>query len=229
MTHILLSHGILHHEHIKTRLKDIIRSDHRVAIIFFSMFAHELPDVTSYESVYGVDGSYRIKMIESFAAYNIPKEQISFLHYYQDDLDTLKQKIETADILYFPGGAPDQMMERLKEKNIVDIIRKQKDKIIIGSSAGAMIQFDLYHISKDYDYHRFDIHHGLGLLKAFGIEVHYRRRRTQKAGIKKIHRIMRYPIYAIPDDGMVLIQDKKAIEFVRAWPLYDHRGVVRRK
>ena len=49
------------------------------------------------------------------------------------------------------GGAPDLMMKRIKEKKLKKLIKNYKG-IMIGYSAGAMIQLDSYHISPDEDY-----------------------------------------------------------------------------
>ncbi|MFU8792511.1 MAG: Type 1 glutamine amidotransferase-like domain-containing protein [Acholeplasmataceae bacterium] len=225
MTHILLSRGILGQPHIKKHVASLLNPKHRVAVVAFSFFPKDIPTKKLYDETYLKGGIYYQKMIDAFLPYGILESNITFLHYYQDDFVMLKAKIEKADILYFPGGAPDFMMQRLHEKGLVSEIVKQKDKIIIGSSAGAMIQFDHYHISPDHDYHKFEINQGLGLLSGFGVEVHYRRRKKQKASLRRVHRDSKIPIYAIPDDGALIIHHDQ-MTCVNAYQLYDKKGIV---
>ena len=118
------------------------------------------------------------KMIGSFSPYGIQESSIQWI-YYDTPTEEAIQMIKKSDILYFPGGAPDQMMERFKDKNLIQAIEEHQ-KIYIGSSAGAMIQFEDYHISADAEYPKFSYEKGLNLLKGFSIEVHYRRRKKQK-------------------------------------------------
>ena len=74
----------------------------------------------------------------------------------------------------------------------------------MGPSAGTMIQFDTFHISKDHDYKKFSIHKGLGFIKDFGVEVHFRRRRQQKKAIRKMSHLNPRPIYVIEEPGMMI-------------------------
>ena len=41
------------------------------------------------------------------------KNQIMWIYYFDDTKSICKTKILDADIIYFPGGAPDEMMERI--------------------------------------------------------------------------------------------------------------------
>jgi peptidase E len=166
-------------------------------------------------------------MIDSFAPYDINESQISWIYYFDDTKESAKQKINDADIIYFPGGSPDQMMTRIIEFELKEHIEAQ-DKIFIGSSAGAMIQFSEYHISKDADYDCFSIQEGLTLISDFIIEVHYRRRKKQKSALRKMHRLTHKNIYSIPDDGAIIYNHLTIRTIGSAIQLYNHKGVNRR-
>ena len=120
-----------------------------------------------------------------FLNYGIKEEQVNWIYYKQTKYTDALKLIENADIIYFPGGAPDLMMQRIKDENLLTPLKQFKG-IVMGSSAGAMIQFDTYHISKDQDYFKYSLHTGLGYLDNFMIEVHYRRRKQQKKRYAKI-------------------------------------------
>ena len=80
-----------------------------------------------------------------FYKYGIGKEQIVWVNYFKDSMDEMKEKILNSSILMLTGGAPDLMMKRIKEKKLKKLIKNYKG-IMIGYSAGAMIQLDSYHI-----------------------------------------------------------------------------------
>ncbi|MCI9642955.1 MAG: type 1 glutamine amidotransferase-like domain-containing protein [Eubacterium sp.] len=84
------------------------------------------------------------------------------------------------------GGRPDRMMDRIKEFDLVDILRKH-NRIVMGYSAGAVIQLSEYHLSPDKDYKEFQYYDGLGYLDDFYLEVHYEKRKVQN---KAIHRVL---------------------------------------
>jgi peptidase E len=226
MINILMSRSILGSKELVNELEHVIKKEHKVAILLYSFFDKDLPTQADYEQYYASDGEYVQKMVDSFSPYGIPSSHISFIDYYHDSHEVAKKKIEDADIIYFPGGAPDLMMKRINEKDLKHSLEDHQ-KIYIGSSAGAMIQFKTYHISKDYDYERFSYEEGLHLLQGFSVEVHYRRRKKQKAAMRKVFRAFHHPILTIPDDGAIMIHDDEITLIETADVMYDHRGIFR--
>ncbi|MDE5995351.1 MAG: Type 1 glutamine amidotransferase-like domain-containing protein, partial [Eubacterium sp.] len=95
------------------------------------------------------------------------------------------QKIENADIIYFLGGLPDKMMDRIKEFGLLDIL-KNYDGIVMGYSAGAVIQLAEYHLSPDDDYSEFAYYEGIPYLDNFYMEVHYQGTAVQNESIKRV-------------------------------------------
>ncbi|MCD4826349.1 MAG: Type 1 glutamine amidotransferase-like domain-containing protein [Acholeplasmataceae bacterium] len=227
MTHILLSRGIIGNAEMVDELKDIIKSEFRVCIIAFSFFDKHINSKEAYDLYYKKGGEYYQKMIDSFAPYGIKENQISWVYYYDDTKEMAHKKINEVEIIYFPGGSPDLMMKRIIEFDLKELL-ESKDKIFIGSSAGAMIQFDDYHISKDVDYDCFSLQEGLSLINEFIVEVHYRRRKTQKSALRKMHRLTHKNIYGIPDDGAIIYHNKEIKTINTALQLYNKKGVIRK-
>lgn len=226
--HILLSRGILNHPELVKAFSKLIKPSDKVAILAYSFFPLWLPDLSTYDAYYAPGGEYYEKMMSSFEPYGIPPKHIEFIHYYKDTSEVAIKKIKQADIIYFPGGAPDLMMKRIHEKGLKEILEKH-DKLFIGSSAGAMIQMESYHISPDDDYPSFSYEKGLNLLKGFSIEVHYRRRKKQKSSLRKVNRAYRHPIYAIPDDGALLVDQKEIKCLLSSFKIYNNKGINRGK
>lgn len=226
MINILMSRGILGTPSMVDALKETIQSHYKVAFLLYSFFEKDFPNEQSYHDYYENGSEYYTKMVQSFAPYGIKEDQLIWIDYYKDDVKTAKNKIKDADILYFPGGSPDQMMRRIIDRDLKETIENHQ-KIYIGSSAGTMIQFQTYHISKDKDYHAFRYEEGLNLLHGFSVEVHYRRRKKQKSALRKVFRAYRHPIFTIPDDGLLIV-DSEGITLVEtADILYDQNGILR--
>jgi peptidase E len=227
MINILLSRGIIFHPHIYPHLKQYIKSSDKVVVLAFSFFPLWVPSKEAYDEIYEKGGEYYQKMVDSFIPYGIPESNISFIHYFKDTHESASKKIKEADIIYFPGGAPDLMMKRILEFDLKDVLEAHQ-KVFIGSSAGAMIQFKDYHISKDREYPKFSYEQGLDLLKGFSIEVHYRHQKTQKRAMRKVNRAYHHDIYAIPDDSSIVV-DEGVIKLIHhSRKIYNTKGIVRR-
>lgn len=97
-------------------------------------------------------------------------------------------------------------MERLDEFKIVEQIENYNG-ILIGSSAGAMVQIAEYHITPDKDYGRFSYNRGLNIIKDFGIEVHYKDLDIQNKYIEKVINEKSKKIYAIKDKGGIIVNN----------------------
>ncbi len=226
MTNILMSRGILHHPIIVSDAKKYIKETDKVLMVAFSFFENQFKDEKTYDQFYSPGGEYYIKMVEAFLPYGIKEDQIEWLHYYKDTKESAIQKIEKADIIYFPGGSPILMMQRINEFKIKEAL-ESPNKVFIGSSAGAMIQFDNYHVSPDKEHPKFSYEEGLNLISGISIEVHYRRRKKQKSALRKVNRAYRHPIIAIPDEGAVIIDEHEVKLLGNAFLMYGKKGVIR--
>lgn len=227
MVNILLSHSILNQPHVFEHAKKFIRSTDYVAILAFSFFDHQFLTEQDYHQFYEKNGEYYEKMMNIFDTYGIKENQVLWINYYKDTKTSAIEKIKKADIVYFPGGAPELMMKRILEFDIKEAIEAHQ-KVYVGSSAGAMIQFREYHMSPDYDYPHFSYEKGLNLCTGFFIEVHYRRRKKQKSALRKVHRAYHQPIYVIPDDGAIIVDQNEIFCIGSAYQYYDKKGIIRR-
>ena len=226
MTNILMSRGILGHPMMVETVKKYIKSTDKVLVVAFSFFDNQFKDKKTYLEFYSPGGEYYIKIIDAFLPYGIKESQIEWLYYYTDNNSSALKKIKNANIIYFPGGSPQLMMKRIHEFQIKEAL-ESPDKVFIGSSAGAMIQLDHYHISPDADHKKFSYEEGLNLISGISIEVHYRRKKKQKSALRKVNRAYRHPIIAIPDEGAV-IMDNEAVHLLgNAFLMYGKKGVIR--
>lgn len=222
MINILSSRSLFAEENVYKILKHYIKPHFKVVVLGFSFFGdyHE----EKYNLEFHENMSYDLKMKTMFAKYGIKEENVKWIYYRQTSHAQALNLIDEADIIYFPGGAPDLMMKRIIEE---DLLKKLQDfnKIVMGSSAGAMIQLQQYHISKDNEYLKYEIHQGLGYIKDFFIEVHYKRRKVQKSAIRKTNKKFHKPIYTIPDNGFLIVENDICYPYLTAKKLYNKKGI----
>jgi peptidase E len=224
MAHILLSRSILDQKNIQEVCQNYLSQHDHVVIILYSFFDMHIPNKHAYESYYEANGLYDQKMRHMFLSYGITK--ISYIHFYDSNHEAKKNLIKKATVLYFPGGAPDLMLKRLKDHGLTEAITSFKGHTI-GSSAGAMIHFERTHIYKDKEYRSFKWLEGLNFIKDFDISVHYRRRIQQKKALRKVRRENQLKTYVIPDDSAIIVDHDKVICIGNARLFSTTKGVIK--
>jgi peptidase E len=161
MINVLLSTYDFNNEHCFKKLKDILSPNMTVCIIPFSHSDNYYENEEEFDDLYHFDYGYELKFIaKSYHDYGISKEQIRVINPFRDNKKLIEYKILNSDVLFFTGGDPVKAMKRMED--IIDII-KRFNGIVMGASAGAMVQVDEFVISSEgypYSYHK-----GLGLIK----------------------------------------------------------------
>lgn len=210
MVNILFSLYNFHESWAKDLVSKYINSNDKVLIVPFS-FDDNICDDNGWCNAYSKNnGRYYESIIAPFLNYGIKEENINWINYFKDTTENAKIKIKNSNIIFFTGGLPDKMMIRLKEFNLIDDIENFKG-VIIGSSAGAMIQISEYHITPDEDYNIFTYNTGLNFIKDFDIEVHYEEAEIQNKYINKVLREKREKVYAITNTGGIIVDNEKIV------------------
>ncbi|WP_291578638.1 Type 1 glutamine amidotransferase-like domain-containing protein [Clostridium sp. UBA6640] len=208
MVNILFSEYNFHERWAKATIEKYINCNDKVLIIPFS-FNEKISNDIEWQYAYSKNsGKYYDSVILPFLSYGISEENINWINYFKDTKENAKEKVKNSDIIFFTGGLPDKMMCRLKEFDLINDIEKFTG-VIIGSSAGAMIQIAEYYITPDKDYDKFSYNIGLNLIKDFGIEVHYEETETQKNYINKVLSEKKDRIYAIKNTGGIIIDNNE--------------------
>ncbi len=207
MINILLEGYNIDAPYLYDELKQILLPHHTVVVVAFSFRDDRIRDSTEWYTLYGAGGFYYNGIVDSFDSYGIPKDRITFLNYFSDTKETARKKVESADILYFLGGLPDRMMQRIEEFELQEALAKH-DGIVMGYSAGAVIQLAEYHLSPDEDYPTFEYYHGLPYLDSFYHEVHFEGTPDQERSIQKVLAERKKPVYATASmQGAILVKD----------------------
>lgn len=210
MINILLEGYDIDADFLYNELKNYIKPTHSVAVVAFSFRDNRVQSASDWNLLYSKeDGKYYGGITRGFAAYGIPEYQITFINYFADTKESAAQKIFNADIIFFPGGLPDRMMNRIKEFELYDVLINHKG-IVMGYSAGAVIQLSEYHLSPDNDYPEFQYYKGLPYLNDLYLQVHYECTEIQNHYIERVISERKKPVYAIAfKAGAMLIDNGK--------------------
>ncbi|MCM1194937.1 MAG: peptidase S51 [Firmicutes bacterium] len=174
----------------------------KVLIIPLAFRESQVWDNDSWLSVYGKGGEKFDNVIRPFLAYGYSEAEIDWLNCY-DNRDYLS-RIDNASLLFFTGGMPEKAIRRMNELNITSAV-KNFDGVIMGASAGAMLQLDVYHITPDEDYDRYETHRGLGLVKGFDLEVHYLATELQRECSARAAVELNLPVYRMWHEGGIVV------------------------
>lgn len=210
MVNILLEGIDLSSDYLREELRKYIKPEHHIVNVAFSFKDAQVQSLSDWNALYSKDhGMYYDGIVGAFAEFGIPEENMVFINYFTDTKETAAEKIRNADIIYFPGGLPDRMMDRIKEFDLQDVLL-QHTGIIMGFSAGALIQLEEYDLSPDKDYPQFGYYEGLPYLRDFYLEVHYEGTEVQDRAIQQVLTERRKPVYATAhNNGAIIVDDGK--------------------
>lgn len=224
MINILLEGYEINAPQLYDDLKKYILPNQLIAVIAFSFRDNEVKNLKDWDSLYSKEkGIYYNGIVDGFTAYGISEDNITFVNYFKDTKESAVQKIQKADILYFTGGRPDRMMDRIREFDLTDVLRKHKG-IIMGYSAGAVIQLSEYHLSPDKDYKKFQYYDGLGYLDDFYLEVHYEETAVQNEAIQRVIAERGKTVYATAVQSGVILVDNGNLKLLGDVKVFDRQN-----
>lgn len=205
MINILLNYYNFDGAWARPQLEKYVKNQ-RVLIIPLAYRESQAWDNDSFLSVYGKGGEKYDNILAPFLAYGYSEEEIDWLNYY-DNRDHVGQ-IQNATLLFFTGGMPEKAIRRMDELGITQAV-KDFNGVVMGASAGAMLQLDVYHITPDEDYDRYDICRGLGLVAGFDLEVHYLATPLQQECSVRAVAELSLPVYQMWHEGGLIVDGGK--------------------
>lgn len=203
MVNMLFSQYNFHKKWAKDTVRKYLNDKQKVLVIPFS-FNNKIQNDGDWQKAYSKSGKYYQNIVQPFNDFGIKDENIDWLNYFADTKETTVEKLKNSDVIFFTGGLPDRMMDRLQEFDIIDEIERFHG-IVIGVSAGALIQLADYHISPDDDYKYFSYNKGLDFINDFFIEVHYDESDLQNRYIEKVLKEKTNCVYGITDRGGIIV------------------------
>ncbi len=186
-------------------LKNIIKPEYKICMIPFAFHEEWIKNKAEWEKSYNkLDGEYYKNTVYPFYTYGIKDNNITLINYFTDSYESAKAKIHGSDIIFFTGGFPDKIMDRLSEFNLINAV-EQYDGIIMGWSAGAMMQCFDYYISPGEDYPEFSYEKGIRCIENFAVEVHYKDVEEQNESIEKYIREKGKVVYTTEPKSAIIV------------------------
>ena len=203
-------------------LSPYFSKDSRVAVIAFSFYDDTVYNAESWERVFGKGrGNCYYETVNPLSAFGVREENIVFINYFTDTTASAIEKLKNANVIYFTGGLPDRMMERIAEFKLTDVLRSF-DGVVFGYSAGAVIQLKEYHLYPDGDYKDFGYYEGLGYLDKLYLEVHYEYKPEQNESISRALSERDLPIYVTHTFGGGVIVEQGTVRTVGKVDMYSN-------
>lgn len=200
MTNILLNTYAFHQPWARTWLSRVLKPWMRVTVVALSFNAGD-------DELTAKTEGHRRDLLPAFRFYGIPDAQVQLINWFEDNPITAREKIQNSDILFFTGGWPEHMMYRLRVLELTEQIEGFSG-IVMGCSAGAMVQMKQYHITPfpEDGYDEFCYMNGMDMLSGFYIEVHYDETPLQAESIRRVRQEKQKPVFAMYNDGGLLVE-----------------------
>lgn len=205
MVNVLLNYYNFDGEWARPKLESYLKN-RKVLIIPLAFRECQAWDLNSWQAIYGKGGEKYDNIVRPFLAYGYAEKDLAWLNCY-DDSDRLKQ-IRDADLLFFTGGMPEKAIDRMSSLGITHAV-KNFNGIVMGASAGAMLQLETYHITPDEDYAEYGIWQGLGLVKGIDLEVHYLATGIQNECSARANKELKLPVYRMWHEGGIIYDNGK--------------------
>lgn len=211
MINILLSYYYFQEDWAKDTLKNYINKNDKVVIVPFS-FDDDISNSSEWENAYNRENDNYKEVVEPFLEYGIDENKIIWLNYFEDTEEEIKRIVESSNIIFFTGGLTDRAIERVIEKGLLNYI--DKCRVVIGASAGALMQLVKYFIIPYEGFSDLMYFNGLGLINTdFYIVVHYKNTEFHNNCIKIALKEKTDTIYAIGDRGGIVIDNENLLIF----------------
>lgn len=163
------------------------------------------------------------ELIKVFNKINIAFNKVYLIDNRISKEDSIKY-IEESDIIYLLGGSPEEEMKSIKEYKLFDIL-KEKNKITIGTSAGAMNQAKKVIYKDDFDNYKIKEYEGLGIID-YNIYPHFDINNEEY--MKEVYEISKYiKIIGLPNESFIRIKDSN-IEIIGNYYIIKDNTIERR-
>lgn len=203
MVNVLLNYYNFDGEWAKKHIEKYV-VNRKVLIIPLAYRDFQCWDNESWLAVYGKGGEKYDSIIAPFLAYGYKEEELEWLNYY-DNKNHLEQ-VKNATLLFFCGGMPEKAIKRMEELRIKQAVYDFTG-VVMGASAGAMLQLDKYHTTPDADYKVYKLWRGMGLVKGLNVEVHYLATDIQQECTAKAVKDFKLPVFQMWHEGGLLVDE----------------------
>ena len=184
-------------------LKKYVKKDAKVLIIPWS-FSNETNNLDEY---FGKDTKRYLKYINVLLSLGYQENNIKVLDCYKNSKNKIKDLINTSDVIVLTGGNPEMFYQKVVQDTECLYDLKYFKGLVIGSSAGAVLQFKRYFITAKNNYYKyFSFYDGFGLINdSFYIDVHSINNNFYLKKLSNVAKDKSKKIYAISNDGVLVV------------------------
>ena len=184
-------------------LKKYVKKDAKVLIIPWS-FPNEINNLDEY---FGKDTKRYLKYINVLLFLGYQENNIKVLDCYKNSKNKIKDLINTSDVIVLTGGNPEMFYQKVVQDTECLYDLKYFKGLVIGSSAGAVLQFKRYFITAKNNYYKyFSFYDGFGLINdPFYIDVHSINNNFYLKKLSNVAKDKNKKIYAISNDGVLVV------------------------
>lgn len=190
---------------VSERLKELIKSNYKVTIIPWS-FPLELDSDKLLNDYFAKNGKRYNKYVDRLKKIGIKESNIAIADCYGMKSDEIKKLINNSDILLLTGGNPEMFFNKVVHKIECLYEIKHYKGIIIGESAGTLLQQERYFITaKNNFYKYFAFYDGFGVINdPFYIDVHSIKNSYYIKKLKEVAESTNKSIYQLFNDGVII-------------------------
>ncbi len=204
MVNILMNNPNVDQPWCRFQLSRYIRPGMKVLVIPFSFHEAYITDGEAWNSIYAPGQIGYEEIVRPLEILGIRRKDIAFVNYFTDTPMSLGKLIYQADVIELPGGYPDRMMKRLWEFGAISQLAAFPG-VMLGFSAGAMVQIDCFHATPEEPGQEFYYCDGLGCITQFDIEVHFCALPVQLEGIERTLQETKRMVFAIEEQGGLIV------------------------
>lgn len=192
-------------ELLRDRYLNILNENSKVVILPWA-FATELNSDKLLNEYFKKNGERYNKYIKQLKSFGVNESNIQICDCYGQSNRELVKVIENSDVILLPGGNPEMLMSKILHKTELFYTLKRYKGIIIGESAGALLQLERYFITAKNNFYKYlAFYDGIGVLSnPFLIDVHSDDTEEYIEELQNIAQKTAKDIYAIYDNGAIL-------------------------
>lgn len=206
MTNVLLNYYNFDGEWAFDTLYPLINGK-KTLVLPLAFRPEQATDNAGWQQIYGENGEKYPAITRPFEAFGIVGDKLRWLNCFDEQADFIAQ-IAWAEVLFFTGGMPERAIGWLDRLGLTEAV-KNFDGVVMGASAGAMLQLEHYHITPDEDYSDYGLWNGLGLVKGLDLEVHYLATDLQKQCTARAVKDLGLPMYQMWHEGGLVVDGDK--------------------
>lgn len=151
------------------------------------------------------NGRHYEKYLGQLELLGIEKSKVKSINPYETNREEINNLLNVSDAIFIPGGNPEMFMTLAIRLNIVDLLTNYKG-VIIGESAGSVLQFDFYPLTAQNNFYGTNSYYnGFNAIKMdFVLDVHTQDTDDYKDSLKKLSQMKDKNIISIYDGGYII-------------------------